>query len=108
MKAIVKETGDEICLSRTNNKDKDGYKVWWGEDGRTYFTHELNFLNLNDISCKNCEIDWEQRRYEFVKEILIASPECLYRANVDGERIVANAIKIADELIKQLKKNNNE
>ena len=73
MKAIVKETGDEICLSRTNNKDKDGYKVWWGEDGRTYFTHELNFLNLNDISCKNCEIDWEQRRYEFVKEILIAS-----------------------------------
>lgn len=107
MIATVKETGETVYLSRVNAEEKDGYRVWFGNN-KSYFTYELEFHNLIDISCKNCEIDWEQRRYEIAKEVLSGSLECLYRANVDGERIVANAINIADELIKQLKKNKNE
>ena len=103
MIATVKETGETVYLSRVNAEEKEGYRVWFGNN-KSYFTYELEFHNLIDISCKNCEIDWEQRRYEIAKGFLSGSLECLYMNNIDKERVVANALDIADELIKELKK----
>ena len=103
MIATVKDTGETVYLSRVNTEEGRGHKVWFGNNQR-YFTYELEFHNLIDISCKNCEIDWEQRRYEIAKGFLSGSLECLYMNNIDKERVVANALDIADELIKELKK----
>ena len=47
------------------------------------------------------EIDWEQRRYEIAKDILAA-----YATTQDGivvEIDVPSAVRIADDLIKELK-----
>ena len=103
MIATVKDTGETVYLSRVNTEEGRGHKVWFGNN-QSYFTYELEFHNLIDISCKNCEIDWEQRRYEIAKGFLSGSLECLYMNNIDKERVVANALDIADELIKELKK----
>lgn len=61
--------------------------------------------NLSTIS-ENNPIDWEQRRYEIAKDAL-----CGLLANHNFSGITthaARAVKYADEIIKQLKQENNE
>lgn len=48
-------------------------------------------------------IDWENRRFELCKIIMSNSLESFYRTSDEESEIVSNAIKLADEMIKQLK-----
>lgn len=54
------------------------------------------------------EIDWEQRRYEIAKDAMInlkCSGHC-GKSNI--QEVASFAIKMADELIKQLKESKNK
>lgn len=65
---------------------------------------ELEVLSMAKAALRKYnagEIDWEQRRYEIAKDVLAA-----YATTQDGivvERDVPSAVRIADDLIKELK-----
>lgn len=64
-------------------------------------------LAMPDIETTEKVIDWEQRRYEIAKEIFGYIYEIAFEANdyiVPRESIAEDAIKYADELINELKK----
>ena len=52
------------------------------------------------------EIDWEQRRYEIAKDVLIAwysNPNRIYKT-LSPENCTKEAVEVADALIEELKK----
>ena len=51
----------------------------------------------NEISKKCSKIDWEQRRYEIAKELIARNPLS-----------AKQAVEMADELITELQKSNND
>ena len=65
---------------------------------------ELEVLSMAKAALRKYnagEIDWEQRRYEIAKDVLAA-----YATTQDGivvEIDVPSAVRIADDLIKELK-----
>lgn len=55
---------------------------------------------------KSKEIDWEQRRYEIAKDVLIAwysNPNRIYKT-LSIENCTKEAVEVADALIEELKK----
>lgn len=100
MKAKVKDTGEivDVRLAIHPNPDvADTY--WWCKDKEeSYHKSELDFME--------CDIDWEQRRYELAKEAMNG----LLSAVVDGvnpspsvEDTVTLSVTLADALIRKLK-----
>lgn len=52
------------------------------------------------------EIDWDQRRYEIAKDVLIAwysNPNRIYKT-LSPENCTKEAVEVADALIEELKK----
>lgn len=93
-------------------------KINGGKVECSYPNYNLLNLNQNSIACthvpeehlltipKSMPIDWEQRRYEIAKAALaglLANP--LFNGTTG---IAKRAVKYADDMIKQLKQNNNE
>lgn len=100
MKAKVKDTGEivDVRFAIHSNPDvADTY--WWCKDKEeSYHKSELDFME--------CDIDWEQRRYELAKEAMNG----LLSAVVDGvnpspsvEDTVTLSVTLADALIRKLK-----
>lgn len=100
MKAKVKDTGEIVDVKFTtypNPAVEETY--WWCKDKQeSYHKSELDFME--------CDIDWEQRRYELAKEAMNG----LLCAIVDGvnptpivEDTVKLSLTLADALIRKLK-----
>ena len=100
MKAKVKDTGEIVDVRfaiHPNHDVADTY--WWCKDKEeSYHKSELDFME--------CDIDWEQRRYELAKEAMNG----LLSAVVDGvnpspsvEDTVTLSVTLADALIRKLK-----
>lgn len=100
MKAKVKDTGEIVDVkfaTHPNPAVEETY--WWCNDKQeSYHKSELDFME--------CDIDWEQRRYELAKEAM----KGLLCAIVDGvnptpivEDTVKLSLTLADALIRKLK-----
>ena len=100
MKAKVKDTGEIVDVKfaiHPNPAVDETY--WWCKDKQeSYHKSELDFME--------CDIDWEQRRYELAKEAMNG----LLCAIVDGvnptpivEDTVKLSLTLADALIRKLK-----
>lgn len=110
MKAKVIETGEIVdVVSITDRQYGCLISYWDGKKGKEYSRFELDFsidtqmrgVQMNDETVK--PIDWEQRRYEIVKDIMAAS----FYQPMDGVSIasyVHNCVQWADALIEELKK----
>lgn len=77
----------------------------------TFSDRILRFKNYNneneiDMYQKQIQIDWEQRRYEIAKYILAARYSIPDRLLPQGtpQSYSAEAVKVADALIEELKK----
>lgn len=105
----------ERCKINVSGRDSEGNT--WNSDINVNPNDLDIILNKDSISKDN--IDWEQRRYEIAKEMLHA----IYIDNGNAERendfglpfefktlgnSAKEAVRFADALIKELKKNNNE
>ena len=96
-----------IC--RMKRKGNDGLTtaniIGYGE---CYFSETPEeILAMPDIETSEKVIDWEQRRYEIVKQMLPTVYEIAFEANdymPPRELIAEDAIKYADALINELKK----
>lgn len=99
MKARIKETGEIIDVKfsmHPNPAVEETY--WWCKDKQeSYHKWELDFLEVNT---SGEFIDWEQRRYEIAKEVLVNIPAD-YPESLETK--VSIAIMRADALIKELK-----
>ena len=89
------------------------YTDYYDSKGEFHHT-DLNRYNRFEEIMEDTKdgIDWEERRYEIAKEAvngLLAAPvvEGIY-PNPPMDNIARNAVKIADYLIEELKKENNE
>lgn len=100
MKAKVKDTGEIVDVRFAIHPNPDvADTYWWCKDKEeSYHKSELDFME--------CDIDWEQRRYELVKEAMNG----LLSAIVDGvnpspsvEDTVKLSLTLADALIRKLK-----
>lgn len=99
MKAKVKNTGEIVDVH------PNGVKIihlrctnFATEDGRELLDMELDFLPT---------IDWEQRRYEIARDIMVASfDQPMSGASVASH--VHNCVLWADDLVEELKKQANE
>lgn len=100
MKAKVKDTGEIVDVKFTTHPNPAVEETyWWCKDKQeSYHKSELDFME--------CDIDWEQRRYELAKEAMNG----LLCAIVDGvnptpivEDTVNLSLTLADELIRKLK-----
>ena len=100
MKAKVKDTGEivEVKFSTHPNPAVDETYWWCNDKQESYHKSELDFME--------CDIDWEQRRYELAKEAMNG----LLCAIVDGvnptpivEDTVKLSLTLADALIRKLK-----
>ena len=129
MKVKIKATGEIINVMRRFNPEAQHmndfvFKEISGTSScRTFRTHELEFIEPDDnlyntissryntqMSEREKEIDWKQRRYEIAKEVL---PQIIHRVKpgpsaaaikfscVDAAKA---AVDYADALIKELKK----
>lgn len=101
MKAKVKDTGEivDVKFSTHPNPAVDE-TYWWCKDKQeSYHKSELDFME--------CDIDWEQRRYELAKNamnsILTASIVDGVNPNPSAEDVAMYSVKLADALIKELK-----
>lgn len=101
MKARIIETGEEITIIGISKEW--GTAQYYGSDGiyrqRTFKDKEIEFIDTTDTR----PIDWEQRRYEIVKDIMAAS----FDQPMSGASItsyVHNCVLWADVLIEELKK----
>ena len=97
MKAIVKNTRQLISVLRLDS-------IWESNNGCKYHERELEFLEEKDI-------DWEERRYEIVKQMLTVTSD--YREKVYDKttsqkiccvKAAKYAVEYADALIAELKK----
>ena len=100
MKAKVKDTGEIVDVKFTTHPNPAVDETyWWCNDKQeSYHKSELDFME--------CDIDWEQRRYELAKEAMNG----LLCAIVDGvnptpivEDTVKLSLTLADALIRKLK-----
>lgn len=100
MKAKVKDTGEIVDVRFAIHPNPDvADTYWWCKDKEeSYHKSELDFME--------CDIDWEQRRYELAKEAMNG----LLSAVVDGvnpspsvEDTVTLSVTLADTLIRKLK-----
>lgn len=100
MKAKVKDTGEIVDVKFTTHHNPAVEETyWWCKDKQeSYHKSELDFME--------CDIDWEQRRYELAKEAMNG----LLCAIVDGvnptpivEDTVKLSLTLADALIRKLK-----
>lgn len=100
MKAKVKDTGEIVDVKFTTHPNPAVEETyWWRKDKQeSYHKSELDFME--------CDIDWEQRRYELAKEAMNG----LLCAIVDGvnptpivEDTVKLSLTLADALIRKLK-----
>lgn len=97
MKAKVKDTGEivEVKFSTHPNPAVDESYWWCNDKQESYHKSELNFMGST--------IDWEQRRYEIVRDILAAS----FTKPMSGGSVasyVKYCVLWADALIEELKK----
>lgn len=102
MKARVRATGEIVDVKfSTHPNPVIDETYWWCKDNQTaYHKSELDFMGEN--------IDWEQRRYEIAKEaingILSAPVVAGVNPNPSAEDIVILSVKLANVLIKELKR----
>lgn len=97
MKAKVRDTGEivDVKFSTHPNPAVDE-TYWWCKDKQeSYHKSELDFME--------CDIDWEQRRYEIAKDIVANSFSTLM-GNVSMVSYIHDCIQVADLLIGELKK----
>lgn len=102
MKARVKATGeivdvDFIACRALTNRIVNVYEEINKETGARIFTSdELDFNN-------SIQIDWEQRRYELIKEAMGANIAVIGINCFNENVIISTSIDIADAIIKKLK-----
>ena len=97
MKAKVKDTGEivDVKFSTHPNPAVDE-TYWWCKDKQeSYHKSELDFME--------CDIDWEQRRYEIAKDI-VANSFSTPMGNVSIVSYIHDCVQVADLLIEELKK----
>ena len=103
--------GEVIYLAKSSiaeikRIDKENMTHIWNKDSHPteYVVKETpeEILAMPDIEETNKVIDWEQRRYEIAKHIL---PQM---SIVQPVLTAENAVKVADALIKELKKGGEE
>ncbi len=104
MKAKVIETGEIVdVVSIIDRQYGCLISFWDGKKGKEYSRFELDFRVGKQINDKISKpIDWEQRRYEIAKDILVASCNQL----IDGVSITSHAhdcVRWVDALIEELK-----
>ena len=97
MKAKVRDTGEIVDVKfdvHPNPAVDETY--WWCKDKQeSYHKSELDFME--------CDIDWEQRRYEIAKDI-VANSFSTPMGNVSMVSYIHDCIQVADLLIGELKK----
>lgn len=93
MKARIKKTGEIINIANYAKVTLDQCDSWGNPI-------ELGFDEVEILQEPTSNIDWEQRRYEIVKEASIA----MIRFQATDEERVKWAIDLADVLITELKK----
>lgn len=95
MKAIVKETGEIVEVSRVEITHVDG---------KPKGAHEIFFPRELELFC--VDADWEQRHYELVKAAMQGycanSLDCVVRT-ANSESIAQWSVSTADAVIRQLK-----
>lgn len=105
MKARIIKTGEEVTITAFSKKL--GTVQYYGSDGiyrqRTFNDKEIEFINTTDAQ----SINWEQRRYEIARDIMIASID-QPMTGVSIASYVHNCVQWADALIEELKKKANE
>lgn len=112
MKKRIRKTGEIVDVISYNkysltsrNSDLD-WVSYIDSRGREY-EHEkgLNiYWDFEDVEeVLSTDIDWEKRRYEIAKDILVAT----YDYPMDGKPYAKIAVGIADALIAELKKGGN-
>ena len=97
MKARVRATGEivDVKFSTHPNPSVDE-TYWWCKDKQeSYHKSELDFME--------CDIDWEQRRYEIAKDI-VANSFSTPMGNVSIVSYIHDCVQVADLLIEELKK----
>lgn len=110
-----KEEGEEIFISKDNIGDmKRRDDATWiytkNYEPATYIVKETpeEILAMPDIETKDKVIDWEQRRYEIANNVIgrILSVPYFLSAAKDNpiESLVSVSVRIADALINELKK----
>ena len=94
MKAVIKETGEIVEVSRIETTRLEGKLIG---------AHEIFFPKDLELSC--IDADWEQRRYELAKAAMqgyCANTEIAVSGN-DIEHISEWSVSTADAMIKKLK-----
>lgn len=102
MKAKVKDTGEIVNVKFTTHPNPAiDETYWWCKDKQeSYHKSELDFME--------CDIDWEQRRYEIAKDIVVNSFSTPM-GNVSMSSYIHGCVQVADLLIEELKSEiNNE
>lgn len=101
MKAKVKDTGEIVDVKFTTHPNPaiDETYWWCGDKQESYHKSELDFME--------CDIDWEQRRYELAKEAMNGILSAPVVAGVDPnpsyKDIATLSVRLADALIEELK-----
>lgn len=101
MKAKVKDTGEIVDVKFTThpNPAVDETYWWCGDKQESYHKSELDFME--------CDIDWEQRRYELAKEAmngLLSAPVVDgVNPNPSVKDIATLSVRLADAFIEELK-----
>lgn len=96
-KVKVKDTGEivDVKFSTHPNPAVDETYWWCSDKQESYHKSELDFME--------CDIDWEQRRYEIAKDI-VANSFSTPMGNVSIVSYIHDCVQVADLLIEELKK----
>lgn len=98
MKAIIKETGETVEVTRIETKRLEGKLIG---------AHEI--FSQNELELSYTDADWEERRYELAKAAMqgfIANTDLFDRFEETGDTMVclcSDSTAYADEMIKHLK-----
>lgn len=102
MKVRIKKTGILIdVIPKVNVNAQHSGDYLYVCDNMVFRECDLDFLNV-----ENAVIDWEQRRYEIAKSMMVAflSNSCSNVYMNTYENQAQEAVKYADVLIEELKK----
>lgn len=114
MKAKVIETGEIVDVASITDREYGCLISYWDSKNRKeYSRFELDFsidaqmkgVQINGETAK--PIDWEQRRYEIARDIMVASFD-QPMAGVSIASYVHDCVQWADALIEELKKTSEE
>lgn len=103
MKVRVKKTGEVLNVAEYAKVATDHCNSWGNPV--EYSLDEIEIIPDEPQSSVKPSVDWGQRRYEISRDALsahLASEEFVFRRN-DYKEVAKQAICFADELIKQLK-----